>query len=118
MSDPSSAPNSDEQVLAHFVQELEQADDRDAVLRKYRTAHPRLAGEIDGMAAMIQKVDHARPERDDPVPEQLGGFLLGKRVAAGGMGEVFDAVEERLQRQPLPTMIGGRAILLTHCSIL
>jgi serine/threonine protein kinase/WD40 repeat protein len=99
MSELAPTIGADEQILADFVQALENSDDRDAVMRKFCGDHPALAKEFEAMAGMIQRVTQSRPELDEQVPEILGGFRLRDLIAKGGMGEVYEAYEERLQRR-------------------
>lgn len=99
MSEFVPAIGNDEQMLADFVQALETAEDRDAVVQRFCAGHPALAKEFEALAGMIQRVDRSKPELDEQVPELLGGFRLGGVIAEGGMGKVYEAYEERLQRR-------------------
>ncbi len=99
MSESASTTSPAEEVLVRFVQELDETPDREALVRQYQAAHPALAEQFQAMAAMMQKVDRSRSDAGEQLPEQLGGFRLGRRLAHGGMGEVYEAREERLQRR-------------------
>jgi eukaryotic-like serine/threonine-protein kinase len=89
----------DDRVFAEFVNTLEAAEDADAVVREYEARYPHLAAEFRPLAALNRMMDRARPVPDEAVPARLGGFRLVRRLACSGMGEVFEAVQERLQRR-------------------
>ena len=88
-----------EPILAQFVQELAEAADPAVVVARFQAAYPLLAGEFPTMADMMRKVEGSSPDADTDLPPCLGGFRLIRRIAHGGMGEVFEAVEERLKRR-------------------
>ncbi len=90
---------SDEALLAVFVKELEESAEPDAVVARYRASCPALADEFATLAAMIQRIDRSRPDDEEALPQHLGDFLLGRRLDQGGMGEVYEALQERLQRR-------------------
>jgi len=88
-----------EDILAQFVQELAEARDPAEVVAKFQAAHPPMAGQLQAMADMMRKVEGSCPDADTELPPCLGGFRLVRRIAHGGMGEVFEAREERLHRR-------------------
>ena len=45
---------------------------------------------------------------DEPVERVLGPYRLGARIGAGGMGEVFRAVDPRLKRTVAIKLLNGR----------
>jgi serine/threonine protein kinase/WD40 repeat protein len=98
-SPPTDDPN--ESILAHFVQDLEETADLEEVVRKYQAAHPHLADQFRGLAGTRRRFEDIVDGRDrgEEPPPYLGGFHLVRRIGRGGMGEVFEAVEERLRRR-------------------
>ncbi len=104
MNDTLSEPSTRDQVLAAFVRELETASDRDAAVADYAARHPALADEFAELARVQTVMQSAYPPVDVPPPRQLGSgdrlgeFTVVRRIAAGGMGEVYEARQERLGR--------------------
>jgi serine/threonine protein kinase/WD40 repeat protein len=96
MSDSFAAPDSDEAVLALFMNELAERGQQ-AVL-DYTARYPKLADEMRHLASVEVLVAAARPD-DAGVPQRLGDFRIVRRLAGGGMGEVYEAVQEPLGRR-------------------
>jgi serine/threonine protein kinase/WD40 repeat protein len=102
-------PDLDEEILARFVRALAGSNDHEAVVRAHSAEHPHLAEEFRALAAMNRMVDGARPEAAPEEPERLGEFRVVRRIARGGMGEIYEAVQERLGRRvAIKTIRRGR----------
>ncbi|HJT32966.1 MAG TPA: protein kinase [Pirellulales bacterium] len=91
-----SDPQPDEAVLAQFLADLDR--DGEAVLSDYARRYPPLAQELHSLAAMQRRL--RAPAADDaPIPRHLGEFFLLRRIASGGMGEVYEAIQHKLNRR-------------------
>src|SRR5438105_1165778 len=99
MNEPLSMPSATDQLLAHFLQGLEKAPDRDCVLREFCAVHPDLAMEAQALAGMNEMVEQARPDNAEETPQRLGEYQVLRRIGRGGMGEIFEAWHERLHRR-------------------
>jgi serine/threonine protein kinase/WD40 repeat protein len=100
MSDLSSASSSD-QVLAEFLREYEAAEDPQAVLRRYCEDHPSLKEELTDLVSLGEQVDQSRPsiEAEAVQPgDLLGEFRIVRKISQGGMGEIYEALQESLGR--------------------
>jgi serine/threonine protein kinase/WD40 repeat protein len=96
MSDSFAAPDSDEAVLAQFINELSERGQQAVI--DYTARYPKLADEMRHLASVEVLVSAARPD-DAGVPQRLGDFRIVRRLAGGGMGEVYEAVQEPLGRR-------------------
>ncbi|MGH7193669.1 MAG: WD40 repeat domain-containing serine/threonine protein kinase, partial [Candidatus Saccharimonadales bacterium] len=92
-----SNPRPDEAVLAQFVVDLER--DGDAVLEDYARRYPPLAQELHSLAAMQRLLRAPAANDGAPLPRKLGEFFVLRRIATGGMGEVYEAVQQQLNRR-------------------
>jgi serine/threonine protein kinase len=113
MSDSTySDSDSDLDILRRFLSELQAATDPAKVVEDHCARHPELADQIRGMAEMDAALQEQTPDwtnprfRVDGVPagvatraERLGPYRIVRVIARGGMGEVFEAVEEPLDRR-------------------
>jgi hypothetical protein len=45
------------------------------------------------------RVDNSRREVNPPSPSRLGDFSIVRRISHGGMGEIYEAVQDRLDRR-------------------
>ena len=94
MNDATSAPDSDEALLARLVGEMDTHGS--AVIDDYVRRYPHLAAQIRDLVRMRDAVSDARQEAAPSMPARLGEFRMVRQVACGGMGEVWEAVQERL----------------------
>src|SRR5438093_516699 len=104
MSEPSAAASPLEAVLAGLVADLEGAADPGRVLEDYCARHPDLAARLRERADLIGALDQLRgmPCQGVPPdigPDRLGDFRIVRRLRVGGMGEIYEAVQEPLGRQ-------------------
>jgi serine/threonine protein kinase/WD40 repeat protein len=107
MSDFSQSAKGYESILAQFVAKLEELGT--IVISEFAREYPALAEEFRSLAAMGKAVDRSRPELEELVPEKLGEFRIVRRLARGGMGDIYEAYDERLQRRvAIKTIRHGR----------
>jgi serine/threonine protein kinase/WD40 repeat protein len=100
MNDSSSTPDSKDLFLASFARELERSLQRDEVIRRYCEERPELAERLRGLAGMNLVLDEAVASPDEPrPPERLGEFRIFRRIGRGGMGEIYEAMQESLVRR-------------------
>lgn len=95
-----SQPDHEEALLARFLHELESAPDRAVVVAKYSDQNPAMAEELARLEAMNRLVARAGSEESgSDIPKQLGEFRIIRRIARGGMGDIYEAVQDRLNRR-------------------
>jgi serine/threonine protein kinase len=99
MSDFPSSSNSRDDLLAEFLRSLEASPEAGAVLEDFCRRHPELAGEFRSLAEAKRILHQSEPAESWPIPERLGEFRIVRRVGEGGMGEVYEAVQESLGRR-------------------
>src|SRR5713226_5418915 len=107
MSDSIRPADGHESILAQFVAKLEERGT--IVIDEFAQRFPALAGEFRSLAAMGKAMDRARPDAEEPLPERLGEFRIVGQIARGGMGNIYEAYDERLQRRvAIKTIRHGR----------
>jgi eukaryotic-like serine/threonine-protein kinase len=83
------------------------AGDRPSVT-EYEVKYPNHADEIRDVLSAVQVMEELKPRREDtrpiarpmaPVPERIGEFRIIREVGRGGMGVVYEAVQESLNRR-------------------
>ena len=124
MSDTSLSDNDPRiNILRHVLERLRGEPDPAAFLADQCNRHPDLADQIRGMAeiddALRQKTSTWSTRMSDPdgsrgfAPTQgdrLGPYRIVRVVARGGMGEVYEAIEEPLDRRvAVKTIRSGRS---------
>ncbi|MBI1918642.1 MAG: protein kinase [Planctomycetes bacterium] len=97
MSSPSSTQDPNDQILVEFMAELEKRGS--VVLEEYVRRYPDRAEEFAGFLQMHDAIDDTREAFGESVPQRLGDFRIVRLVARGGMGEVYEAVQEHLGRR-------------------
>jgi serine/threonine protein kinase len=113
--DASSTPLSEETVWVAFLKDLDAADDPEQVIRDYAARYPHLDDELRDMARLRRKLDRAEaPEQPRPEqPAHLGDFRIVRPIAEGGMGTIYEAVQEPLGRRVAVKTIRDRRQHLT-----
>ena len=91
-------PSTDE-LLAQIVLEAEQLDDHRLDPEDFVHRYPHLADEIRQLFQMRETVEASRPGYLPTIPERLGNFRIVRLIAQGGMGEVYEAIQESLKRR-------------------
>src|SRR5205807_8705204 len=97
MNDSLSPPSDDEKILADFVAALEK--DGFAAIDDFADLHPFLADEFRSLAAIDRQLQQSRAETEPSGPDRLGEFRIVRRIGRGGMGEIYEAVQDRLKRR-------------------
>ncbi|HEV3005842.1 MAG TPA: serine/threonine-protein kinase, partial [Pirellulales bacterium] len=102
MTDPASqlqrAAEPDEEILAQFVSDWEQRGS--AVLEEYIRRHPPLESELRALADMQRLLSAPRQPAGQPsTPKRLGEFFVLRRIGSGGMGDIYEAVQQKLNRR-------------------
>jgi serine/threonine protein kinase/WD40 repeat protein len=110
MYEATSATNSDDDVFARFVRDLEDPQADGDVLARYCAQHPDLADDLRAMHAARRLLALSEPEPAPMPPRQpdrLGDFRIVREVAEGGMGTIYEAVQEPLGRRVAVKTIRG-----------
>src|SRR5438128_12618326 len=108
MSTPSSTHDPDERILAEFIAELEKRGS--TALDEYVLRYPHLADRMRALVQVQDAIEDTREDFDESMPERLGDFRIVRRLDHGGMGEIYEAVQEHLGRRVAVKVIRrGRA---------
>jgi serine/threonine protein kinase/WD40 repeat protein len=98
MSEPISFSNDYEQILVQFQHDQDEAKDPAAVLHRYIQEYPGLERRLRHLAAMPRLLQNLSIEPEPPMPAKLGEFRILRRLDRGGMGEIYLAKHDRLDR--------------------
>src|SRR6266851_3457793 len=122
MSEPSSEPNLFDQLAHEFAERYRQGEHPG--LTEYTDKYPELAGEIrelfPALVVMEQFGSVAAPptgpygraeDGRSPMPQQLGEYRILREVARGGMGIVYEAVQESLGRHVALKVLPAHALM-------
>jgi len=86
-------------VLADWQERADQGDELtpDDLLRE----HPELADELREQFVFLGLLDRARPaaELPDGAPREIGDFRIVRELGRGGMGVVYEAIQESMDRR-------------------
>src|SRR5271169_1606843 len=108
MNDPSSSPESVDELLGRFLEELERTEDREALLRKWSGMFPQHAQEFED-AVRFRPFSNQAAYTPEPPPDALPDFRIIRRIGAGGMGVVYEAEQVSLKRHVAVKVRRGRA---------
>jgi hypothetical protein len=97
VSDSSSNHDPDDQVLAAFVADLQKRGS--TAVNEYVGRYPHLARQIHDLVGTHDAIEDSRADAAPAVPERLGDCRIVRRLAGGGMGEIYEAVDEHLGRR-------------------
>ena len=95
--DESSGAASD--LFVRILTELDGPASIPEVERRNCEAFPHLAAEIRLILARHRVLDLAADEPSPPCPERLGDFRIVREIGRGGMGMIYEAVQEPLARR-------------------
>jgi serine/threonine protein kinase len=88
MAEPAPAPGLVERLLARFVLEGDRRQGPEALADRAKR-YPSLARELEQLLALSQELSW---------PRRLGGYCMVRLIARGGMGEIYEAVQDRPPR--------------------
>jgi len=111
MVESTGAPVSDDPVLVAFLKELAATGDRESVVDDYVRRYPDREAEFRAMAELRRRLKRDEPpdQSEGPAPERLGDFRIVRQIAHGGMGAIFEAIQEPLGRRvAVKTVLGRR----------
>ncbi len=94
-----SQPDRENQIFVDFLRDLEAASDRAPVIADYCARYPALASDLRAMAKMNSLIGQAGHSDNETMPKQLGDFRIVRRIGGGGMGDIWEAVQEPINRR-------------------
>jgi serine/threonine protein kinase/WD40 repeat protein len=111
MNESSPLPEDADEVLVHFLAELEHAAEPDQVVAAYCAGYPNRARELREMVELRHILDKSVADIDPCLPVRLGDFRIIRQIDHGGMGIVCEAIQEPFDRRVVVKMIRqGRTI--------
>ncbi|MBL8823174.1 MAG: protein kinase [Planctomycetia bacterium] len=103
-----SKPNLREELFASLVRDMDHAENPALLLEDFCVQHPDQAEEARRYAYFALAIDQSKPSSSREHPKQLGDFRIIRQMARGGMGVIYEAIQERLKRRVvLKTMNAG-----------
>jgi serine/threonine protein kinase/WD40 repeat protein len=104
MNEPASNGNDFDTMVA-FVRALESAvgrEEEDKILTTFCSKHPTLTSRFRETLNLQRLFAIAAEQHDmaeEPIPNQLGDFHIKRKLPSGGMGDLFEAVQEAFGRR-------------------
>jgi eukaryotic-like serine/threonine-protein kinase len=89
----------EEDILAHFVADLERATDVAKLVADYALRHPHMSGQLDEYARIIGNLEGLCLQPLEPIPSRFGEFRVVRAIPGGGMGRIYEAIQEPLGRR-------------------
>jgi serine/threonine protein kinase/WD40 repeat protein len=98
-----------DEIIVRFLKELEGSGDARKVLQHYCEAYPAMAGEFRALAGARQVLVMSEPVADVEAGHigRLGDFQIVRQIARGGMGAIYEAIQEPFQRRVAVKTIRG-----------
>lgn len=94
----SAAPNRDEELLGELMRQLSHVINIEVVLEEFCQRYPHLEAEARSYPRMQQALQGIQ-SMAAVHPKQLGDFRIIRQMARGGMGVIYEAIQERLKRR-------------------
>ena len=93
-----------EKLVDQFVEQLRAG--QNPTVSEYKQKHPQLAGEIDELFPMLLDLEDRHETStgkssrlEIEIPERLGEYIIIRELGRGGMGVVYEAMHETMQRR-------------------
>ncbi len=107
-------PLSDDPIVVAFLKELADTADHASVVVDYIRRYPNREPEFRTLAELRRNLNRPQPadQSEGHAPERLGDFRIGSLIARGGMGAIYEAVQEPLGRKVAVKTVLGRHLQL------
>jgi serine/threonine protein kinase len=99
MISESSPSNDSETLFTEFIHTLMAADDPGGVIDDFTQRFPQHADEFRELAQLNRALDVNQKPILPPPPSHLGEFRITRLLNFGGMGEIYEAYHQRLDRR-------------------
>ena len=110
MNTESMESTSDHEILAKFLAELDESNDPQTVIERFCEKYPECAKEFRSAAEMHFRLQDATPPNDSEIPQRLGDFCVQRKISEGGMGVIYEAVQQPLNRKVAVKVIRDRRV--------
>ena len=95
--------NESDEILAAFLNELSKAPDATAkcrIVSSYIAKYPQLENDIRELSGIEKVLEQSQQPNTIPeLPREFGEFLIVRRIGHDGMGEIYEAYHDRLDRR-------------------
>ena len=99
MISASAYDSNSETPFVEFLKSLEAAEDPSTVITDFARRFPQHAQEFRELARLKGALNDGNERSIPPPPERLGEFRIIRLISFGGMGEIYEAYHERLDRR-------------------